>query len=307
MTGKTVIVTGGTRGIGKEIARGLTALGADVVLLGRDRARGEAAATELRGEGSGAVSFLPVDLSSLSDVRRVADELSSRWDRIDALVNNAAVVRAEREATVDGHEETLAVGHLAPFLLTELLLPTLERSAPSRVVNVSSGGVRRGQVDLDDIQSERGYAPLDAYVRAKVLNLAWTFELARRVEGTGVSVFAVDPGIADTGTHRDYPRPLAVRAIMRVVWLLLGRRFSPARAARSAIVAASAPELEGRTGLLLDRHGEPTGPPEVADRPEVQRQAVEVTRALVGLPADLTAAAAEPGPAAEGIRALVRH
>ena len=282
MTGKTVVVTGGTRGIGKEVARDLARRDARLVLLGRDPVRGNAAAAELREAAGGDITFVPVDLSSLADVRRVAEELASRFDRLDVLVNNAAVVRSERRTTIDGNEETLAVGHLAPFLLTELLLPALRRSAPARIVNVSSGVVKRAELSLDDVQSERGYTPLHAYARAKLLNLVWTFELARRLDGTGVSVFAVDPGIADTGTHRDYPRPLAARAVMRLVWLLLGRRFSPARAARSAVVAASAPELERRTGVFLDRNGRPVDPPEVARRAALQRDVAELTWALVG-------------------------
>ena len=283
MTGRTVVVAGGTRGIGKEIARGVAQVDASLVLLGRDPERGNAAAAELREEAGGEVTFVAVDLSSLDDVRRAAEDLTSRFDRIDVLVNNAAVVRAERRTTIDGNEETLAVGHLGPFLLTELLLPTLRDSAPARIVNVSSGVVKQAELELDDVQSERAYTPLDAYARAKLLNLVWTFELARRLGETGVSAFAVDPGIADTGTHRDYPRPLAARAMMRVVWSLLGRRFSPARAARSAIRAASAPELEGRTGLFLDRNGRPTDPPTLATRGPLQRDVAELTRALVGM------------------------
>ena len=283
MTGKTVVVTGGTRGIGKEIARGLAQLDARLVLLGRNPERGSAVAAELREEAGGDVSFMPVDLSSVADVRRVGEELTSRFDRLDVLVNNAAVVRGERRTTIDGNEETVAVGHLAPFLLTELLLPTLRHSAPSRIVNVSSGVVRRAELDLTDIQSEREYTPLDAYARAKLLNLVWTFALARRLAETGVSVFAVDPGIADTGTHRDYPRPIGARAMTRLVWLLLGRRFTPARAARSAVRAAAAPELERRARLFLDRNGRPVDPPEPARRPTLQREVVQLTETLVGV------------------------
>lgn len=281
MTGKTVVVTGGTRGIGKEIARGLARRDADVVLLGRDVKRGDAAAAELGREGRGDIAFLPVDLSSLGEVRRIARELASGFDRIDVLINNAAVVRPERCLTIDRHEETLAVGHLAPFLLTEHLLPTLQRSAPARIVNVSSGVVRRADLTLDDIQLEGAYSALDGYGRAKLLNLVWTFELARRVENVGVSVFAVDPGVANTGTHRDYPRPAAVEAMMRAVWLVLGRRFTTERAAQSAIRAACAPDLEGRTGLFLDSHGRPIQPPDVAIRNDAQRDVVQVSQALI--------------------------
>ena len=202
---------------------------------------------------------------------------------MDVLVNNAAIVRAERRLTVDGIEETLAVGHLSPVLLTELLLPTLQRGAPARVVNLTSGVVRHARPALDDLQSERNYRPLASYGLAKVLNLAWSLELARRLEGTGVSVFAVDPGIADTGTHRDYPRPAAMRAVMRLAWLVLRSRLSVERAAEAVVRVASAPELAGQTGLVLDKNGRPIDPPGLVWQGELRRAAGEVTRSLVGL------------------------
>ena len=199
------------------------------------------------------------------------------------LVNNAAVVAPERQTTVDGIEETLAVGHLAPFLLTELLLPTLHASAPARVVNVTSSVVHDAEPALGDLQSERAYHPLAAYGRAKLLNLAWTLDLARRLDGSGVSVFAVDPGIADTGTHRAYPWPSPIKATMRGAWLVLRPWLSPERAARSTIRAASAPELEGQTGLLLDRSGRAVRPPAAALRDDLGAAVEQASRELVGL------------------------
>ena len=290
---KTVVVTGGTRGIGKETATGLARLGATVALVGRDEARGAAAAAEIRAATANEnVVFLQADLSSLADVRRLAAEVTARFERVHVLVNNAAVVRAARRLTADGFEETLAVGHLAPVLLTELLLPTLQRSAPARVVNVSSGVVHRAKPDLDDLQSERTFHPLAAYGRAKLLNLSWTLELARRLEGTGVSVVAVDPGVADTGTHRDYPRPAPIRAIMRLAWLLLRSRLSVERAAQAVIRATSAPEPASESGFLLDRNGQRVDPPSLVRDRAVRRTAGEVTRKLVGLDQPVTVAEA---------------
>ena len=294
LKGKTVVVTGGTRGIGKETATGLARLGATVAVVGREPARGAAAAAEIRAvTGNDDVLFLRADLSSLEDVRRLAAEVAARFERVDVLINNAAVVRSERRLTVDGFEETLAVAHLAPVLLTELLLPTLQRSAPSRVVNVSSGVVQRAKSSLDDLQSERRFHPLAAYGRAKLLNLSWTLELARRLEGTGVSVHAVDPGVADTGTHRDYPRPAPVRAIIRLAWLLLRSRPSLERAATAVVRAAAAPELARETALMLDRKGERVNPPSLDGNAAVRRVAGEVTRERVGLDRRATVAREE--------------
>ena len=281
---KTAVVTGGTRGIGKETARDLARLGATVVIVGRDEVRGAAAAAELRETTRNErVVFVPSDLSSQADVRRLAQTLADRYERLHVLVNNAAVVRAQRQTTVDGIEETLAVCHLAPFLLTELLLPLLRRSAPARIVNVTSGVVHHAELGLDDVQSERGYHALRAYGRAKLMNLAWTFDLVRRVNGSGVSVFAVDPGIADTGTHRAYPWPAPIKVAMRGAWGVLRPWFSTERAARSAIRAASAAELDGHTGLLLDRRGRPVEPPAAAFREAVQLAVDQASRELTGL------------------------
>ena len=284
MTAETVLVTGGTRGIGKETARGLARLGATVIIVGRDEERGTAAAAELRKTTRNErVVFFAANLSSQAEVRRLAREVAERFPRVHVLVNNAAVVAPERRTTVDGIEETLAVGHLAPFLLTELLLPTLRGSAPARVINVTSSVVRNAEPALDDLQSERAYHPLTAYGRAKLLNLAWTLDLARRLDGTGVSVFAVDPGIADTGTHRPYPWPAPLTAAMRAAWLALRPWLSTERAARSTIRAASAPELAGHTGLLLDRRGRPVAPPSAAMRDDVRLAVERASRELTRL------------------------
>ena len=284
MTAKTVLVTGGTRGIGKETARGLAQLSATVIIVGRDEERGAAAAAELRKTTRNErVVFFAANLSSQAEVRRLAREVAERFPRVHVLVNNVAVVAPERRTTVDGIEQTLAVGHLAPFLLTELLLPTLRGSAPARVINVTSSVVRDAEPALDDLQSERAYHPLTAYGRAKLLNLAWTLDLARRLDGTGVSVFAVDPGIADTGTHRAYPWPAPLKAAMRAAWLVLRPWLSTERAARSTIRAASAPELAGHTGLLLDRRGRPVAPPSAAMRDDVRLAVERASRELTRL------------------------
>jgi NAD(P)-dependent dehydrogenase (short-subunit alcohol dehydrogenase family) len=184
------------------------------------------------------------DLSSQAEVHLLAREFEARHDRLDVLVNNAGAMYARRFETEEGIEGTLAVIHLAPVLLTSLLLPMLQRSAPSRVVNVSSWAHRRAKLDLDDLQSREHYSASAAYSRAKLTNLLWTYELARRLEGTGLTVNLADPGGASTEMTRSEAMPLLFRTINR-----FGRKFmTTEKAARSSIYLASSPEVEGVSG-----------------------------------------------------------
>ena len=245
MDGKVVLVTGGTGGIGKATAEGLANLGARVVLVGRDRSKGEPAVAEIKATtGNGAVDLMIADLSSQEEIHRLASEFETNHDRLDVLVNNAGAMYARRFETEVGIESTLAVIHLAPVLLTNLLLPMLQRSAPSRIVNVSSWAHRRAKLDLDDLQSREHYSPSAAYSKAKLCNVLWTYELARRLEGTGVTVNLADPGGASTEMTRSEAMPLLFRTINR-----LGRRFmTTEKAARSSIYLASSPEVEAVSG-----------------------------------------------------------
>ena len=245
MDGKVVLVTGGTGGIGKATAEGLASLGARVVIVGRDRSKGEAAATEIKATtGNEAIELMVADLSSQAEIHRLARESEARHDRLDVLVNNAGAMYARRWETEDGIEGTLAVIHLAPVLLTSLLLPMLQRSAPSRVVNVSSWAHRRAKLDLDDLQTREHYSASAAYSRAKLINVLWTYELARRLEGTGVTVNLADPGGASTEMTRSEAIPWIFRTINR-----FGRKFmTTEKAARSSIYLASSPEVEGVSG-----------------------------------------------------------
>ena len=244
MDGKVVLVTGGTGGIGKVTAEGLANLGARVV-VGRDRSKGEIATAEIRARtGNEAIELMVADLSSQAEIHRLAREFEAHHDRLDALVNNAGAIYARRWETEEGIEGTLAVVHLAPVLLTNLLLPMLQRSAPSRIVNVSSWAHRRAKLDLDDLQSREHYSPSAAYSRAKLCNVLWTYELASRLEGTGVTVNLADPGGASTEMTRSEAMPLLFRTINR-----LGRRFmTTEKAARSSIYLASSPEVEAVSG-----------------------------------------------------------
>src|SRR5437763_11599826 len=193
---KICLVTGSTSGIGKVTARELANRGATVVLVSRSRAKGEATQAEIKqATGNQHVELLVADLSLLQDVRRLAAEFQHTYPHLHLLVNNAGGAYPRRTLTSEGLEATLAVNYLAPFLLTELLLDTLKASAPARIVNVSSAQHATVSLEFDNLQGEKKYANLRNYGQAKLALLLWTYELARRLEGTGVTVNALHPGI----------------------------------------------------------------------------------------------------------------
>jgi NAD(P)-dependent dehydrogenase (short-subunit alcohol dehydrogenase family) len=243
MAGRTVLVTGGTGGIGGATAAGLAALGARVGVVGRDRARADAAAERIRRSG-GEVDVFLADVSAQREVRRLADEVLAAYPRLDVLVNNVGGYWAHRHTTEDGLERTLAVNHLAPFLLTNLLLDRLRESAPARVVTVSSGAQAMGRIDFDDLQGERGYQGQRAYNQSKLANVLFTYELARRLEGTGVTATVLHPGVVRTAFGRE-DSGAWMRVMSRVVRPLMK---SPEEGARTPIHLASSPEVEGVTG-----------------------------------------------------------
>jgi retinol dehydrogenase 14 len=193
MTGRTVLVTGATGGIGKATALGLAAMGARLAIIGRDRGRVETAAQEIRTAGGGQVDGFVADMSARSEVRRVAAEVLERLARIHVLVNNVGGYWDSRHVTADRLERTFAVNHLAPFLLTTLLLDRLTESAPARVVTVASHAHTMGRIDFDDLQGERSYAGSRAYDQSKLANVLFTYELARRLRVTPVTANALHP------------------------------------------------------------------------------------------------------------------
>ena len=208
MAGKTVLVTGGTGGIGKATAVGLAALGARVGITGRDPARAEAAAADIRAaSGNPAVDAFAADMSVQAEVRRLAAEVLDAYPRLDVLVNNVGGFWAHRHVTADGLERTFALNHLAPFLLTNLLLDRLNASAPARIVTVSSGAQAMGRIDFDDLQGERNYSGQRAYNQSKLANVMFTYELARRLEGTGVTATVLHPGVVRTSFGAEDPAP----------------------------------------------------------------------------------------------------
>lgn len=251
MAGKVAMVTGAGSGQGFETALALAKKGATVVMVGRNRGRMEGPAREVRERsGNGGIEVMAADLSSMASVRGLAEGFPARHGRLDVLVNNAGVFDGERRVTEDGFEEMFAVNHLAPFLLTNLLLDALKEGAPSRVVNVNSGAHALGRLDFLDLQSERRFGLMRTYGASKLANLLFTYELARRQAnaGTGVAVNALDPGLTGTKiASADKPTlPGWHRALRR----LMGSRLekTPAEGAATAIFLATSPEVEGVTG-----------------------------------------------------------
>jgi NAD(P)-dependent dehydrogenase (short-subunit alcohol dehydrogenase family) len=246
MARKVCLVTGGTAGLGLATARALAQAGATVVLIGRDPAKADRVTEEIRGRlSAGSIEFMVADLSSQSEVRRLARQFESRYDVLHVLVNNAGAIFPARTLSEDDIEMTLALNHLAYFLLTQLLLDTLKRSAPSRIVNVASSAHARARLDVDDLQLARRYSPRGAYAASKLANLLFTYELARRLEGTGVTVNAVSPGLVATEFSAGYPRNLlgtARRALDRFA-------KTPEQGADTIVYLATAPEVEGVSGL----------------------------------------------------------
>ena len=245
MAGKFVLVTGGTGGIGKATTIALAALGARVGITGRDQARTEAAAADIRAAaGSPAVDAFAADMAVQAGVRRLAAQVLGTYPRLDVLVNNVGGFWAHRHVTADGLEHTFALNHLAPFLLTNLLLDRLTVSAPARIVTVSSGAHASGRIDFDDLQGERNYSGQRAYSQSKLANVMFTYELARRLEGTGVSATVLHPGVVRTSFGaEDQAARMAV--VIRVARMFMK---TPAQGAGTPIYLASSPEVEGITG-----------------------------------------------------------
>ena len=256
LAGRTCLVTGATSGIGKAAATALARLGADLVVVGRDPAKGEATMAEIRTvTGNPRVELLCADLSSQAAVRRAATDYRRSHDRLHLLVNNAGGQWATRHTTADGLELTFALNHLAYFLLTNLLLEMLRSSAPARIVNVTSSAQALGDIHFDDLQFERRYRGQAAYNQSKLANVLFTYELARRLDGTGVTVNCLAPGVTRTNFGRDDSGPL-----MRLL-SPLARPFmrSPEEGAATAVWLASSPEAEGVTGrYYLRRRARPT-------------------------------------------------
>jgi NAD(P)-dependent dehydrogenase (short-subunit alcohol dehydrogenase family) len=245
MAGKTVLITGGTGGIGRATAIRLAAMGARVGITGRDLGRTQRAAAEVASEaGGGNVDAFAADLSTQAEVRRLADEVLARYPRLDVLVNNAGGFWSHRHVTADGLEHTFALNHLGPFLLTNLLLERLKANAPARIVTVSSGAQSMGKIDFDDLMGARKYSGQTAYNQSKLANVMFTYELARRLAGTGVTATALHPGMTNTSFSAEDPSRMFA-PLVKVVRPFMKK---PERGADTPVYLASAPEAEGLTG-----------------------------------------------------------
>src|SRR5512147_493809 len=241
MRGRICLVTGGTNGIGKSTAQGLAQMGAMVIIVGRDAQKTSKVVKEIRAaSGNTGVGSMLADLSSQQEVRQLANEFKSKYSHLHILINNAGGYFLKRQLSVDGIEMTFALNHLAPFLLTNLLLDTIKASAPARIINVSSNAHASGRIEFDNLQGERTYRPR-AYDNSKLANILFTMELARRLEGTGVTVNALHPGFVATGFAKNNGKVIA--ALVGLITPLVAR--SPAKGAETSIYLASSPHVEG--------------------------------------------------------------
>ena len=262
MAGKSVLVTGGTGGIGMATAAALAALGARVGITGRDQARAAAAAAGIRAAtGNPAVDVFAADMSVQAEVRRLAAQVADTYPRLDVLVNNVGGFWAHRHVTADGLEYTLALNHLAPFLVTMLLLDRLKASAPARIVTVASGAHTAGRLDFNDLQGEQKYSGQRAYNASKLANVMFTYELARRLHGSGVTATVLHPGVVRTSFGAEDPAAhfafviRAARPFMK----------TPAQGAVTPVYLASSPQVEGVTGRYFANRKPKTSPKAACD------------------------------------------
>jgi NAD(P)-dependent dehydrogenase (short-subunit alcohol dehydrogenase family) len=258
---KVVLVTGASSGIGEATAMGLGRMGASVVAVMRAQSPRAESATkrieESSKSGGGSFCTMYADLLSISSVRQLAQDFDKRFERLDALVNNAGVNHWKKVMTVDGLESTFAVNVLAPFLLTNLLLGKLKASAPSRIVNVSSNSARGKRMEFDNLQGERKYSMIGVYGQSKLALNLLTLEFARRLRGTGVTANFLHPGVVRTNLARDL-NPVA-QAFASLAKLFFA---SPEKGARTSIYVATSPELEGVSGKFFSSEREATAPKE---------------------------------------------
>jgi len=280
--GKTVLVTGATSGIGLEASVALARQGARVIMVGRNQAKTEAARADVASRsGSKEVSSLLADFASQASVRALADAVRSRADRLDVLVNNAGGVNKARTVTADGIETTFAVNHLGYFLLTNLLLDLVVKSAPARVVTVASVGHRRGTLDFEDLGFERGgYSIMRAYSRSKLANILFANELARRRAGSGVTSNSLHPGSVDTNIWSG--APLWAKPIIQV--LLRPFFISAEKGGERIVQLAASPELEGVTGKYFE-DGKVVDPAPLARDASLATRLWDVSARMVGLAA----------------------
>jgi NAD(P)-dependent dehydrogenase (short-subunit alcohol dehydrogenase family) len=279
ISGRTALVTGATSGIGLEASAKLAGMGAEVVLVARDRARGQAAVDVVKTRsGSKEVSLLLCDLASFTQIRALAAEVIASRPRLSILVNNAGTVSTGREVTGDGIERTFAVNHLGPFLLTNLLLDLLKRSAPARIVTVASGAHSQGDMPFDNLQFEHGgYRIMRAYARSKLANVLFTAELSRRLADTGVTANCLHPGAVVTNIWSG--APWYAQPFLAVAKLFM---ISAEKGADTVVYLAASPDVEGLSGGYYERNRR-VAPAALAQDEAIARTLWERSAALVGL------------------------
>jgi len=281
MEPRVCLITGANSGLGKATAVGLARTGSKIVMVCRDRVRGEETQNEIRAlTGNPDIDLILADLSSQSEVRRLAEDVKSRYSRLDVLVNNAGVALRRRSLTVDGIETVLAVNYLAPFLLTNLLLDVLKVSVPARVVNVAGDFHRRATIRFDDLMFEKDYTGAHANNQAKLALILFTYELARRMQRSGITANCLHPGAVGTvGPLKDPDLSPFSRLLYKMV-----RPFfqSPEKGAQTAIYLASSPEVEGVTGRYFIKKRPVKSSAESYDQ-EIARRLWDMSSRLTGL------------------------
>lgn len=277
LTGKTVLITGGTGGIGRVTARELARMGAQVVITGRNSEQAAETVAEIQhSTGNPHVAALLGDLSVQADVRRLAEAFRQRYDRLDVLINNAGAVFFRRQVTVEGFEMTLALNHLAPFLLTNLLLDLLQSSSPARIINVSSSAHRGARLNLEDLNNSQRYMGWWVYCQSKLMNILFTNELARRL-GSSVTANSLHPGFVATNFGRSN------RGILGLLWSAIDlAAISPERGAQTSIYLASSPEVAGISGGYFEDCKPRRADPAAYDA-ELARRLWDASRAMTGV------------------------
>lgn len=278
MRGKVVMVTGATNGIGKETARELARMGATTIIVGRNPQKGRAVVSELqRDTGNPDIELMIADLSLQADIHPLAAQFKAKYDRLDVLVNNAGTMYQQREVTSEGIEQTWALNHLGYFLLTHLLLDTLKKSAPARIINVSSAGHYVGTIDFDDLYAQDSYQSFRQYNATKLANVLFTTELACQLLGTGVTVNAAHPGVIPTSFGMK--DSLGSKLLML---LLSPISKTPQEGALTTLYLATSPEVEGVSGQYFD-NCRPKAPSKAAQDEALARKLWEVSLQQVNL------------------------